>query len=111
LFDNVCVPPVRNPSDRVLVAQLSGRAIRLARDKRSIAEAIADLRERAGGRSDLLAETAGLMGGYWSATSATQSGDYVVAFGLLIMAGADHDRIAEWVDVGRKRGQSSRQRP
>lgn len=69
------MPPIRNPSDRILVAQLSGRAIHLARDKGSIAEAIADLRERAGGRSDLLAETAGLMGGYWSATSATQSGD------------------------------------
>lgn len=104
------MPPIRNPSDGILVAQLSGRAIRLARDKGSIAEAIADLRERAGGRSDLLAETAGLMGGYWSATSATQSGDYVVAFGLLIMAGADHARIAEWVELGRLRARSPGQR-
>lgn len=28
---------------------------------------------------------------------------YVVAFGLLIMAGADYNTIVEWVEVGRKR--------
>ena len=97
------MPPIRNPSDRILIAQLSGRAIRLARDKGSIADAIADLCERAGGRDDLLAEAAGVMGGVWSVQSTTQSGDYVVAFGLLIMAGADHSRIAKWVEVGRLR--------
>ena len=98
---------IQNPSDRILTARLNGRAIRLARDKGNLGDAIEELRELANGRADLLAETAGLMGGYWSATSATQSGDYVVAFGLLIMAGADHNRIAEWVELGRQRAMAT----
>jgi len=100
--------PIPTPTDGLLRARLSGRAIRLARDKGSIADAVADLHDMAGGRADLLAETAGLMGGYWSGTSATQSGDYVVAIGLLIMASADHNRIAEWVEVGRQRAMTPR---
>jgi hypothetical protein len=48
------------------------------------------------------------MGGYWSGTSDTQSGDYVVAFGLLIMAGADHARIVDWVELGRRRAMAPR---
>jgi hypothetical protein len=65
-------------------------------------------RQLADGRRDLLAETAGVMGGVWSAAPEGQSGDYVVAFGLLLMAGADHDRIAEWVEVGRRRALAPR---
>ena len=31
------------------------------------------------------------------------TGDYLLAAGLLVLAGADHDLIAHWVDVGRER--------
>jgi hypothetical protein len=31
------------------------------------------------------------------------TGDYLLAAGLLVLAGADHVGIAEWVDVGRER--------
>ena len=80
---------------------MSGRAIRLARDGGKITEAIAELSEMAGGRSDLLAEVAGLEVGYWSVRQS--GGDAVLAAGLLIMAGADPKRIAQWVEVGRQR--------
>jgi hypothetical protein len=87
--------------DRILCARLSGTAIRLARAGGSIEEAVADLRALAGGRGDLLAEQAGIMAGAWSAR--VDTGDYLLAAGLLVLAGADHDLIARWVDVGRER--------
>jgi hypothetical protein len=52
------------------------------------------------------AEEAGLMAGWWSARVGT--GDYLLAVGLLVLAGADHDRIAEWVEVGRARAMTPR---
>jgi hypothetical protein len=87
--------------DRILCARLSGTAIRLARAGGPIEEAVADLRALAGGRGDLLAEQAGIMAGAWSAR--VDTGDYLLAAGLLVLAGADHDLIARWVDVGRER--------
>jgi hypothetical protein len=87
--------------DRILVARLSGIAIRLARAGAPIDEAVAELRALAGGRGDLLAENAGVMVGAWSAR--VDSGDHLLAAGLLVLAGADHDQIARWVEVGRER--------
>ena len=58
------------------------------------------------GRGDLLAEEAGLMAGTWSVWIGT--GDYAIAVGLLVLAGAEHDRIAGWVDVGRERAMTPR---
>ncbi|HSI92865.1 MAG TPA: hypothetical protein VK925_05160, partial [Jiangellaceae bacterium] len=57
----------RPDPDRILVARLSGTAIRLARAEGSIADALTELRQLAGDRGDLLAEAAGVMGGVWSA--------------------------------------------
>jgi hypothetical protein len=93
--------------DRILCARLSGTAVRLARSGGPIDEAVADLRELAGGRADLLAEEAGLMAGTWSVWIGT--GDYLLAAGLLVMAGADHDLIGGWVAVGRERATTPRQ--
>ena len=94
--------------DRILCARLSGTAIRLARAGGPIDDAAAELRGLAAGRGDLLAEEAGLMAGTWSVWIGT--GDYLVAAGLLVSAGADHDRIAEWVAVGRERASTPRHR-
>ena len=92
--------------DRILVARLSGSAIRLARAGAPIDEAVAELRALAGGRGDLLAETAGVMAGWWSVR--VNGGGDAVAVGLLVLAGADHDLIARWVMVGRVRAMTPR---
>jgi hypothetical protein len=114
--------------DGILAAQLSGRAIYLARAGGSIAEAVEDLRAMASGRgdparqarsrrarpadptpkpcfrSDLLALEAGLMGGWWAANPGGQQGDRMVAVGLLVMAGADLDLIPASFALGHQRG-------
>jgi hypothetical protein len=87
--------------DRILCARLSGSAVRLARAGGPIEQAVAELRALAGGRGDLLAETAGVMAGAWSVR--VETGDYLVAVGLLVLAGADHSQIADWIEVGRER--------
>jgi hypothetical protein len=96
-----------NP-DRILCARLSGTAIRLARAGGPIDEAVAELRVLASGRADLLAETAGVMVGAWSAR--VDTGDHLLGAGLLVLAGADHDQIARWVEVGRERASTPRHR-
>lgn len=100
--------PRKPDPDRILIARLSGTAMRLARAEGSIADAVAELRDLAGGRSDLLAEAAGVRAGVWSSDPERQTGDYVLAFGLLLMAGADHDQITQWVEVGRRRAMTPR---
>jgi hypothetical protein len=85
---------------------LSGTAIRLARASGPIDQAVAELRELAGGRGDLLAETAGVMVGAWSVR--VDTGDHLLGAGLLVLAGADHDQIARWVEVGRERASTPR---
>ena len=92
----------RKPNlDRILCAQLSGTAKRLAWAGGPIDDGVAELRALAGGRGDLLAEEAGVMAGAWSVR--VDTGDYLLAAGLLVLAGADHEQIARWVDVGRER--------
>jgi hypothetical protein len=71
-----------------------------------IDEAVAELRVLAAGRGDLLAEQAGIMAG--ACTVRVETGDYAIAVGLLVLAGADHDRIAGWVEVGRERAPTPR---
>ena len=115
--------------DGILAAQLSGRAIYLARAGGSIAEAVEDLCAMASGRgdparqarsrrayrptdpkpkprfrSDLLAKQAGLMGGWWAANPGGQQGEHVVAVGLLVMAGADLDLFPASFALGHQRG-------
>ena len=92
--------------DRILSARLSGTAVRLARAGGPIDEAVAELRALAGGRGDVLAETAGVMAGWWSVRIGT--GTDVIAVGLLVSAGADHDQIGRWVEVGRERATTPR---
>jgi hypothetical protein len=41
------------------------------------------------------------MAGVWTARIGT--GDGLLAASLLVLAGADHDLLARWVDVGRER--------
>jgi hypothetical protein len=98
---------VMSTPDQMLCARLQAMAERLARDGGRIDDAVAELHRLADGRADLLAEAAGISGGYWTARAATEMGFAPIGAGLLILAGADRDRLQHWVDVGRERAATS----
>jgi hypothetical protein len=97
--------------DRQTVARLTGAARRHARCLESTeaetAAAVAELREIAGDRGDLLAEVAGLLIGFYRRT--VEDLQAQAAAGYCIAAGADLDLIPRWIEVGRSRGAASRQ--
>lgn len=91
--------------DRVLLAEITGMARRLARGRQLTdaeqQEAAAALSQVAKGRADLLAESAGL-------TIGAHEGDpdearHLQAAQLCIDAGADRGLIPRWIDEGRRR--------
>jgi hypothetical protein len=100
--------------DQLLSVALHGTAMRYAADQRNLAESIAELREIANGRDDILAETAGIEAGAWLAWPSTHVGHELVAAGMLIMAGGhdgkplDFDELERWTWVGYERGMRSR---
>jgi hypothetical protein len=73
--------------DQLLSVALHGTAMRYAAERRNLAESIAELREIANGRDDILAEAAGITAGSWYASPATHVGYELVAAGMLIMGG------------------------
>ncbi len=91
--------------DRLLGAKLRGTAEHHAKWQELTAEehtaAVVELRDLAGGRSDLLAEEAGLLTGFYE--------DHIngplkrCAAELLIAAGADESLIPAWIEEGRRR--------
>ena len=87
--------------------------MRYAADRRGLAESIAELREMAGGRDDILAEPAGIEAGSWFAWPAHHVGHELIAAGMLIMAGGhdgrpfDFDELEGWTRVGYERGMRS----
>jgi hypothetical protein len=101
-------------SDRLLSTALHGTAIRYAAEKRNLAESIAELREIACGRDDILAEVAGTEAGRWYASPAVHAGYQLVAAGMLIMAAGhegkpmDYNELERWTRVGYERGIRSR---
>jgi hypothetical protein len=96
--------------DQLLYSALHGTAMRFAAERRSLADAIADLRELAGGRDDILAEAAGVTVGSWYAWPSTHPGYELVAAGMLIMASGhegkplDYQALERWTRVGYERG-------
>ena len=62
--------------------------MRYAVEKRDLAESIAELRQIADGRNDILAEAAGITAGSWYAWPSTHVGHELIAAGMLIMAAA-----------------------
>lgn len=95
----------RPQADRILVAQLMGTARRHAvwRDLTEAEEgaAVAELRELAGGRADLLAEVAGLYEG--AAEGQPGEARDRQAAALCRLAGADQAAIPAWIAEGRRR--------
>jgi hypothetical protein len=91
----------RSDPDRILVVQLGGTARRHSRWHALTAEeeaaAVAELREVAGGRADLLAEVAGVEVGFaeeWDEPRAVQAAD------LCRRAAADEKLIPRWIEAG-----------
>jgi len=95
----------RPAADRILVAQLTGEARHHAkwRDLTAAEEAaaVAELRQLAGGRTDLLAEVAGILEG----TSEGELDEPLARQAAMLCrkAGADPDAIPGWIEIGRGR--------
>jgi hypothetical protein len=100
--------------DQLLSVALHGTAMRYAAERRNLAESIAELREIANGRDDILAEAAGIQAGSWYAWPAIHAGYELVAAGMLIMAAGhdgkplDYEALERWTRVGYERGMRSR---
>jgi hypothetical protein len=103
----------RPEADRILIARLTGTARRLAGwnglagDEE--AAAVAELRELAGGRGDLLAEVAGVEAGV--SEGRLDEPRAREAARLCRLAGADPEAIPGWVEEGRRRRAAARMPP
>jgi hypothetical protein len=89
-------------ADRLLVAEIYGEARHHAKWRELTAEeeatAVAELRELAAGRADLLAEVAGVLEGAREGEPDEPLARQ--AAGLCRQAGADPDLIPEWIEEG-----------
>jgi hypothetical protein len=96
--------------DGIITAQLAGTAKRHAsREPLDIDAALAELREIADGRGDLLAERAGIIFAFHAEDA--RDGRWprrALEAALCIAAGADLTRLTEWIAVGQERAQRIR---
>ena len=99
--------------DRILVAQLNGTARHHAKwralTEQEEAAAVAELRELAAGRTDLLAEVAGVVTGFHAGDLGEPQARTIAQ--LCIAAGADPEAIDGWIAVGRERREGARRPP
>ena len=97
--------------DQLTVARLTGAARRHAPGReptpQETAAAVAELREIAGPRADLLAEVAGLLTGFYQGT-AEQARARAAAWYCQV-AGADPKLIPRWMAEGKRRAAFARQ--
>jgi hypothetical protein len=88
--------------------------MRYAAERRNLAESVAELREIADGRDNILAEAAGITAGSWYSSPATHVGYELIGAGMLILAAGgrglpmDYDELERWTRVGYERGMRSR---
>lgn len=99
--------------DRLITASLTAAARRLA-DWQALspaeaAAAVRELQDAAEGRSDLLAEVAGLLLGFYEGDRDEPKARRAAE--LCLAAGADEDLIQRWTEEGRLRAANGRQRP
>jgi hypothetical protein len=99
--------------DRLLVARLDGIAKRHAHwrepTESEIGAALAELREVAGERPDLLAEVAGIFLG--ASEGRLDEPRARAAAQLCIAAGADKSMIPEWIAEGKRRAEAAKRPP
>ena len=95
----------RPQADRLLVAEIWGEARRRAQWRElgsdEQAAAVAELRELAGGRADLLAEVAGILEGAREGEPDEPLAGQAAE--LCRKAGADLEAIPAWIEEGRRR--------
>jgi hypothetical protein len=101
--------------DRLLIARISGIARRHA-CWRGLTEAeeaagAAELREVAAGRSDLLAEEAGIEVGFAESQGEHEQARAEQIASLCRLADADEDLIPRWISVGRERAEQAGRPP
>jgi hypothetical protein len=100
--------------DQLLYSAFHGTAMRYAAEKRDLAESIAELRQIADSRNDILAEAAGITAGSWYASPATHVGYELIGAGMLILAAGDrslpmdYEELERSTRVGYERGMASR---
>jgi hypothetical protein len=100
--------------DQLLYSALHGTAWRHAAEQHNLADAVAELREMAGGRNDTLTVAAGVTAGAWHAAPSAHVGIELLVAGMLIMAGGydgkplDYGDLERWTRVGYERGMRSR---
>ena len=103
----------RPQPDRLLVAELYGEARHRARWRDLSSEeetaAVAEVRQLADGRADLLAEVAGILEGAREGEPDEPLARQ--AAGLCRKAGADPEVIPAWIEEGRRRAANARQPP
>jgi hypothetical protein len=98
--------------DRLRYAQMAGAAARHARAWLTADEeaaAVAELKEAAAGRADLLAECAGTALGFGE--GGQDAARYRLIAELCMAAGADQALIERWITVGRQRAAIARAMP
>ena len=102
--------PSARAQDLLAVARLTGAAWRHASGWEptgpETAAALAELREIAPGRRDLLAEVAGLLIGYYRRTAEEPRARAAAYY--CIAAGAGLELIPRWIQVGRSRAAAAR---
>src|SRR5512132_577011 len=90
--------------DGITTAQLAGTVGRyVSRKPLDVEATVAELREIADGRGDLLAERAGITLGIYARDNRDEWRRKALAAALLIAAGADLTRLMEWIAVGQER--------
>jgi len=98
-------------ADQLTVARLTGAAGRHAPWREptaaETAAAVAELREIAGDRGDLLAEVAGLLIGFYRETNQERKAQAAARY--CIAAGADPDLIPGWIEEGQSRAAVARE--
>jgi hypothetical protein len=99
--------------DRILAARITGTATRHARHRPlTDAEhhaAVTELASLAGGRADLLAQTAGLEAGYHQGHP--DEARHLQAAQLCIDAGANTAQIPYWTRIGHRRATNAARSP
>jgi acyl-CoA reductase-like NAD-dependent aldehyde dehydrogenase len=95
------------------VARLTGAAQRHASwpapTREEMSAAVAELRDLADSRADLLAEVAGLLIGYYRGTA--EEAKARTAARYCRAAGADPDLVPRWIEEGERRATHARQHP
>jgi hypothetical protein len=91
---------------RARIAGTTGRYV--SREPLDVAAAVAELREIANGRGDLLAERAGVTLGFYARENRDEWQRKALQAALLIAAGADLTRLTEWIEEGQQRAERIR---